>query len=423
MNILITEGGASSNVGSTALILNCLNIVKKMWPDAHVTIMCHDKTGIKEIVGKEADVLYELIVPTLDQNKIVFLAKNMSWVIMYYMYRSMKKLSIDMERFLFFDDNKKDGFIAISRCDLVFCVGAERINDLFIKSVMYSLFMLRVMQNEGKKIIHFSLTYGPVKNVMSGYMAKKVLSESMYIYVRDSKSYEDILGIGVEKKKLKNFYDIALLQDCTDKDNLQYILEKNDIDMNQKIVGVSVLRWGYRNAMGPARIDDYINSFAKILDYAIDNYSYRILFIPMVVNKYHADDVEIAKNIISKMRNKNNMVRELNGKYKPDEIAGIFSAMEFSIVTRMHAAILCTGAFTPVISINYQFKLREYMRNIDMEKYGLDIDYINFNDLKCLVDRLVNNLLQEKKRLREKIESIRDGMKKEILLLRDNIGL
>lgn len=76
----------------------------------------------------------------------------------------------------------------------------------------------------------------------------------------------------------------------------------------------------------------------------------------------------------------------------PVEMASLLSQCKFSIVTRMHAAILCSGAGNrPIIAISYLYKLREYMRNILCEEYCVDIDYVNAEILTDLIDKLIDN--------------------------------
>jgi|GEM_PF-6997783 len=62
------------------------------------------------------------------------------------------------------------------------------------------------------------------------------------------------------------------------------------------------------------------------------------------------------------MNNKHNIIL-IDRLLTPAEMASFFTECKFSIVTRMHAAILCSGAGEkPFIAINYLCKLREYRK-------------------------------------------------------------
>ena len=95
----------------------------------------------------------------------------------------------------------------------------------------------------------------------------------------------------------------------------------------------------------------------------------------------------------------------------PSELATVFSKCQFSIVTRMHAAILCTGAGgRPIIAINYLYKLREYMKNIGFENYSVDIDYVNEKDLIMFTDRMIKNYDTNLKMLHRNLNNMRQTL-------------
>jgi len=61
--------------------------------------------------------------------------------------------------------------------------------------------------------------------------------------------------------------------------------------------------------------------------------------------------------------------------------------LDLCLVTRMHACIFSTGIFTPTLSINYQFKLREYMSLMGLGEYTVDIDHVTTDNLRVLLER------------------------------------
>jgi polysaccharide pyruvyl transferase WcaK-like protein len=61
----------------------------------------------------------------------------------------------------------------------------------------------------------------------------------------------------------------------------------------------------------------------------------------------------------------------------PSELKGMLACSEVNITTRMHACILSTGASIPTISVNYLFKLKEYMHSLGLGDYSIDIEEFN----------------------------------------------
>lgn len=107
----------------------------------------------------------------------------------------------------------------------------------------------------------------------------------------------------------------------------------------------------------------------------------------------------------------NKRVTNIHRVLTPIEMATLFTQCHFSIVTRMHAAILCSGAGNkPVIAINYLYKLREYMKNIGFEKYSIDIDYVNEIDLKEFVDDMMDNYENNSRELTLRQTQLRESI-------------
>ena len=54
----------------------------------------------------------------------------------------------------------------------------------------------------------------------------------------------------------------------------------------------------------------------------------------------------------------------------------------------MHACIFSTGAGVPTISVNYLYKLREYMANLGLEDFSIDIEEFNAEWMMAAFDRM-----------------------------------
>ena len=391
--VVIAEAGAASNIGSMALILNAIEIAQKIYPNCEITVLTPDILNVvkelKRHYSKNINVINDLLVFPRSKNmlhKILWLINSIFFLLWCNFIVCFTK-----NPFVCIMSRKRKVLKSVSEADLILCIGAERINDVYYKTALLSLLILTIYERMQKRVVHFSLTIGPVFNKLTILLAKHVLNNSYAIFVRDTKSYSLLKEWGISHPSIFNSFDIALLQKkCSDEEAL-LVLKKYGINLNQPIVGVSVINWAFRKVKGPQRMDDYNLAFSLILDYIIENYGCQILFTPTVVGGAGIDDVQQSETIKSKMKNKKEtfIVREL---LSPDILAGVYSKCRYSIVTRMHAAILCSGAGCKnIISVNYLYKLREYMKNIGFEDYSVDIDYVNFDSLKGFVDNMETN--------------------------------
>lgn len=257
----------------------------------------------------------------------------------------------------------------------------------------------------GKKLVHMSLTIGPVFYNSTISLAKKILNNSYAIYVRDQKSYDILKEWNCNALYLFNSYDIALLQK-TDIHKSQGLLTEFGIEPG--FIGLSCIYWRFRKTKGPVRQAEYERAQAETLDYIIEKYNKQIVVTPTVATGNKLDDSEIGKHIAKRMKHGDKVIC-ISRLLSPVEMATLFSQCCFSIVTRMHAAILCSGAGgRPIIAINYLYKLREYMKNIGFEDYSVDIDYVQSKDLIAFVDDMLSNLDKNVSKLHNRQSYLRE---------------
>lgn len=412
MHIVITECGSAANIGSMALIENAINIARKIDSQCTLTILTSDVDRVRKSLysnpsNKDVEIKFDLFKFPEGTNfhKIIWLFNNVLWIIL---VRLLCLITSKPHNFLY--GRKADVLQTISKAEYVICIGAERINDVYYKTAYLSLEALDIYEKMRSKLVHFSLTIGPIFYKSTYKKAAKVLNKSYTIFVRDQKSYDLLKELNVSKPQIVNSFDIAILQQkLPDYDEHRLFIELG-IDKNNKYVCVSVIDWLFRKAKGPVRQAEYNQSVAQTLDYIIEKYNIKIVFTPTVVGIYKVDDVTAARNIMTLMKHKNEVIA-IEKLLSPQELATVFSHCYFSIVTRMHAAILCTGAGNrPIIAINYLYKLREYMKNIGFEEYSVDIDYTNTSDLIQFVDNMINNYDENQNKLTIQLDKMKASL-------------
>lgn len=412
MRIVITECSTAANIGSMALIENAIKIARNLDLNCTITLLTSDRNTVKNSLNKShfndsITILNDLFLfPNGNKlYKVFWMIKTVLWIVY---TRFLFLFSKKPYKLLF---GRRAGVLKeIDKADYVFCIGAERINDIYYKTAYLSLEALSIYEKMGSKLIHLSLTVGPVFYKSTIRKAKKVLRNSKYIFVRDQKSFYICQEFEIDKSKVFNSYDIAILQDKLKDDKHEELFDSLGINYKNGYVCVSVIDWLFRKAKGPVRQNEYNIAVAKVLDYIIEKYNKKIVFTPTVVGIYKVDDVTAGKNVTKHMKNKNHVI-EITKLLTPSELATVFSHCDFSIVTRMHAAILCTGAGNrPIIAINYLYKLREYMKNIGFEDYSIDIDYTNFEDLKRFVDNMISNYDSNRVKLSERIKIMQNKL-------------
>lgn len=388
MKIVIAEGGPAGNVGSMALIENAIKIVSKKHPSCEIVVMCAAPAPVMEALSKDGMANNVTVKGELfdkpGKNKIVqvlWLVRTVLW----FLY-SRIVLLITKNISWAFIGRSKSLLKEVEESEYVYCIGAERINDIYYKTALLALYCIGTYIKMGKKVVHMSLTIGPVFNKSTIYVAKKIMNSSYAIFVRDTKSFEILKEWNCKCPCQFSSYDIALFQH-TKLDIADALMQ--EFSLEEGFIGVSVINWGFRHVTGPSRQLEYDKAHAEALDYIIEKYGKQIVFTPTVISKgYTVWDTQAADAVISLMKHKDRVI-SIQKLLTPCELATIYSRCYFSIVTRMHASILCSGAAgKPIIAVNYLYKLREYMKNIGFEDYSVDIDYVNTDVLKLYIDKM-----------------------------------
>lgn len=416
MKIIIAEAGSAANIGSMALIENAIRIARKLDSECNITVLSSDPQSVSDELmamgmHNKVSVKYDLFkIPSKSGMlpKVFWLVKTVIWILV------MRIAFLFTKKPFQICGGRKMGVLReVAQSDYVLCIGAERINDIYYKTAYLSLEALSIYIKEGAKLVHLSLTIGPVFYKSTINKAAKVLNDSYAIFVRDSKSYELLKELKVKKPYCFNSFDIAILQEKSKNgDELM-----KEFGINGDFVCVSSICWSFRKAKGPARQPEYNEALACTLDYIVEKYNLNIVFTPTVVGIYKVDDVTASKDIVKLMKHKDHVVI-IKRLLPPSDLAAIFSKSRFAIVTRMHAAILCSGAGgRPIIAINYLYKLREYMKNIGFEDYSVDIDYVNQKDLIAFVNRMVEEYGKNVERLNEKMRSMKENLCENIKLI------
>lgn len=376
MNILIVEAYTDANVGSCALVENALRILRGRFPDAEIRIMAHEPGVFEELYGVESikDIFeFPFLKPRLTQ--IGWLLRTAFWMKFAWIGLSLSSSRrVQSGRVLF--RRKLEPLIW---ADLVISVGAERINDKYFKNIVFSLYLLALVKKLGKKLVIFPATIGPFLFRCSRWLARRVLSRVDLIYVRDELSEKltrELIGTGADN--LVRTADLAVLQEPIALDEALAMIQASETD---GIVGISAMRWSYfknRIETPYSNYGAYVRETALLADKLAEDYKVRIVLYPtnFPVHGCREDDLATAFEIRERMKHGEG-VTVLEQLPTPSQLEGMLACSELNFTTRMHACILSTGGGVPTISINYLFKVREYMRSLGLEEFSIDIEEFN----------------------------------------------
>ncbi len=376
MNILIIEAYTDGNVGSCALVENAIRILRGRFPGARIRVMAHRPDVFEALYQVEAvrDVFeYPFLQPRIRQ--IHWFFKTVLWMVFCGAMASLRSPeSLSKGNFPF--KRKLEPFLW---ADIAVSVGAERINDKFFKNILFSLYTYSLIGRLGRKLVIFPSTIGPFLFGWSKFLAGRVLGKIDLIYARDELS-ENITRelVGGAAGTIVRTADIAVAQEWLPREESLGLIQAEEGDL---IVGISAMRWSYfRNKVETpfSNYAAYVEEMAKLADSLVSRHCVKIVFYPtnFPVHGCREDDLTTSLEIRDRMT-RGEEVRVLEELPTPSELKGMLACSELNFTTRMHACIFSTGSGTPTISINYLFKVREYMRSLGMEEFSIDIEEFN----------------------------------------------
>ncbi len=374
IKILIIEAYTDANVGSAALVENAIGILKSKYPNSMVCVMAQNPLAFQRRYG--VDTIPDIFKYPNKKPRVIQVAwflKSLVWIMCTLVWVSF--LPFSMRRGLV----TKSRLAPFLWADIIVSVGAERINDKFYKSVLFSFFTYYVIKRLGCILVLFPSTIGPLFFGWSKLVAARTLGKIDLLYTRDALSTRVVTSLNSTRMdRIVETSDVAILQPMIDRERA---LEIIGLGLRERIVGISALRWSYfRNRIETdySNYPTYVKQMAAFVEAIIDRYGLTVVFYPtnFPVHGCTQDDVAVSIEIRDNVAN-SEKVSIVGRLPSPAELKGMLACSEVNVTARMHACILSTGAGIPTMSINYLPKVRAYMESIGLSEFSIDIEEFN----------------------------------------------
>lgn len=293
-------------------------------------------------IGDEA-ILKGLLdgVGAVTDSEILVLSKNPDWTKLKYRVEAEDRSNV-------FQVLK-----AIFTCDMLISGGGSLLQDVTSKrSILYYLFIIFIAKIFRKKVFIYSQGIGPINLKLNRFLTKFILNRVDFINVRDNKSRDELINLGVKK-------DILVTTDTVfgiEKPSLESgkkIIDSLNPNNNRKKIGANFINW---KDNGQRTIEEAVRALKIILQ---DN-STDVYLIPF----YYHVDLEIARKIydILKIDYKNIFLVE-NYLYV-DEYLSLVGNMDLMVSMRLHGLIFSTLMGVYPIGISYDPKIDGFLREL-----------------------------------------------------------
>jgi polysaccharide pyruvyl transferase CsaB len=312
---------------------------------------------------------------------------------------------------------------AITECDIMLVGGGGILQDqTSVFNVFRYLYKAWLGKLLGKKVMFYAVGAGPVNYKLTKFFVRVVLNQVDAITVRDSQSQKLLEQIGVKKELITLSFDPVISLKPADKIISENIYKNETGDNPGKtVIGICLRHWYDTHPLLPValaqRLDfkqkdgkDKYEKFVGHIAEAIDNLNdgrFTFLFIPF----WFSRDSKVHQDVIERLKNKAN-IRSLTKPYRPDELLGLFSKLDYLWAMRLHACIFAARVATPFVALSYTSKVDNFLEELGIPDTKIKLDDLNTPGLlkifqevqknKMLLTRTINSTIKKSQELEDK---------------------
>ena len=305
--------------------------------------------------------------------------------------------------------NLWDVFRSVWRCDMLLSGGGSLLQDATSsRSILYYLFILRLAQLLGKRTFIYSQGIGPIFSTRNRRYTACVLRRADGIVVRDGKSRDLLLELGVPDRLIHVTADPVIRVKKPGPELGLRILEEEGCPRRE---GRLTVGWAVKSRK-PNK--PFLQEVARCILWLREEYGADSVLIPF----FHDEDVGICEAVAKHLDGQAGCLRK---KHLSEETLSIIGCMDVLVGVRLHSLIYAAVMGVPMLGVSYDPKVGSFLSSIDqpthftVEDFTLEKFQTAFRDAmerreeirettqQCL-ERLILKLDQNEELIREIME-------------------
>ncbi|MCI9430950.1 MAG: polysaccharide pyruvyl transferase CsaB [Oscillospiraceae bacterium] len=305
-NILISGYYGFNNIGDESILRTVIDNLREKLPDVEITVLSQSPAQTAEKYGVKA-------------------ARRM---------------------------NLWDILRSVRRCDMLLSGGGSLLQDATSsRSILYYLFLLRLAQLLGKRTFIYSQGIGPISGGRNRRYTAYVLSRADGIVVRDGKSRDLLLELGVPGGLIHVTADPVLRVRAPGPELGRNILAEEGCPRREDRLTVG---WAVKSRK-PNK--DFLREVEKCILWLREEYGADSVLIPF----FHDEDVGICQTVAARLDGQAGCLRK---KHLSEETLSIIGCMDVLVGVRLHSLIYAAVMGTPMIGISYDPKVESFLSSI-----------------------------------------------------------
>jgi polysaccharide pyruvyl transferase CsaB len=261
----------------------------------------------------------------------------------------------------------------IWQSDLLFFGGGSVLKELYASvgrnryaTLLMVLFIVLFANIIARKpIVMSNIGVGPVHTRLGLFLVKLILWQVAFISVRDQRSYDTCLRVGISEQKIKQVPDAVFV---TDPESLPQI--RNGEESGGEILKVALnLNYDIENR---ENWENFLRNLAAALYIVGEERNLEIHALPMQSRFKEQNDFEVLKSFRDQVAGLNVIMHEPT---TAAEIAEIVGSCDLVVAERLHALVLSSILQKPFVALVYDVKVEQLTRFLNMENMAININY------------------------------------------------
>ena len=270
--------------------------------------------------------------------------------------------------------------------ELYASVGRNRYSTLFM--VLLIVLFARVFAR--KPIIMSNIGVGPVHSRLGLLLVKLILGQVTYAAVRDQRSYDTCLQVGISTRKVVLVPDAVFV---TDPESLGLVRSVDKAGSEPLKIALN-LNYNIEN---PENWESFLTNLAFALNAIGAEKDLEIHALPMQSRFNPQNDLQVLRSFQEQVPELTVILHEPT---TAQDIANIVCECDLVVAERLHALVLSSILQKPFVALIYDVKVQQLTHFLEMDRLAIDINQ-PFEAVE-----LVNNITMAIDHEREIVENL-----------------
>jgi colanic acid/amylovoran biosynthesis protein len=286
---------------------------------------------------------------------------------------------------------------------VVYCGGTSLTENYDLAPKLFDIELARAM---GKPYVYMQQSAGPFRDPSVRERLKEQFSASTLVILRDQRSLEHVLDLGVPAEKC------LVLPDTVFALASGHLQEAEPAGPPTR-VAVSVREWKFFSGMDPETgMRNYFDSLRSLVIGLVRDHGCEVVFVSTCQGRpeYWTDDSATAAQVAAALPDDVSARVTVDRRARTaEELIDFLAEFHVLVATRLHAAILGTCAGLPTLAIAYEYKSQEVWRQLGLPDLVMDIEDVSPAGLLEAVETLLAKRESVRAVLRERVPLLRAG--------------